>query len=183
MPMSEETKHYYYLCQEGMKILFLTHFYWPHIGGVEKHVQRVGLSLSKRGHRITILTEKFDEKLKNEEMEDGIKIVRFVYPHKKIFGLLNIWMWIWQNRDLIKQSDIIHCHDVFVWYLPFRFLFPKKLVFTTIHGLEWDNPFAKISLWQKRLAVRLSRGTIGVGGYLEKYSGVKFNKIIYGAAD
>ena len=161
----------------------MTHYFWPHIGGVEKHVKEVSISLSLKKHKLTVLTEKYASGLKNQETKDGVKILRFKYPHIKFLGLLSIWFWLWQNRTLIKQSDLIQIHDVFIWYLPFRFLYPRKPVFTTIHGLEWDNPFSPLSLWQKKLAVKLSTGTIGVGKYLEKYQHVKFNTIIYGAAD
>jgi hypothetical protein len=47
---------------------------------------------------------------------------------------------MWNNRDLIKEADIIHCHDVFFWYLPFRFLFPQKKVYIPFHGYEGNNP-------------------------------------------
>jgi glycosyltransferase involved in cell wall biosynthesis len=56
-------------------------------------------------------------------------------------------------------------------------------VITTVHGLEWNHPFARVGVVQKRLAVRLSNHTVGVGKFLEKYLHVTFNKIIYGAAD
>jgi glycosyltransferase involved in cell wall biosynthesis len=146
-----------------MKILFLTRLYSPHIGGVEKHVQEVGLSLRKRGHRVTIISE------------EDIK-----YPHIKFLGLLTIWFWLLKNRSLIKQSDIVHCHDVFVWYLPFRFLYPKKPVYTTFHGWEGKYPIPWWNILQKRLAAKLSKGNICVGKYLEKWYGIKADKIIYG---
>ncbi|QQG41191.1 MAG: glycosyltransferase family 4 protein [Candidatus Woesebacteria bacterium] len=164
-----------------MNILFLTRLYHPHIGGVEKHVFEVAKSLERKGKSVTILTEKFDSKLKDQETTKGIKVVRFSYPHIKFFGLIFIWLEIFKNRKLIQDADVVHIHDVFIWYLPFRFLFPRKPVFTTIHGLEWDNPLSRSGVWQKRLAVRLSTGTVGVGKFLEKYLKIKFNKIIYGA--
>jgi glycosyltransferase involved in cell wall biosynthesis len=164
-----------------MNILFLSHFFYPHIGGVEKHVMEISKSLVVSGHSVTVLTRKFDSKLKNDEIVSGIKIIRFPYPSSKFFGLLVIWSWLFRNRNLLKKADIIHCHDVFIWYLPFRFFYPKKKVFTTIHGLEWNNPFTISGIWQKKLAVKLSKGTIGVGSFLEKYLGIRFDLIVYGA--
>src|SRR3989304_3204257 len=132
-----------------MKILFITRLFFPHIGGVEKHVYEIAKSLDRRGNGITILTEKYDKKLKIQETIDGIKVVRFSYPHTKFLGLKFIWWRLFQNIKLIKEANVVHIHDVFIWYLPFRLLFPNKKVFTTIHGLEWDNPLSKISFWQK----------------------------------
>lgn len=163
-----------------MKILFLTKKYWPHIGGVEKHVAEISRELQKRGNKVTIITEKYSKELRSNETIGGIKIIRFSYPHFKMLGLLNIWFWLWQNRSLIKQSDVIHCHDIFIWYLPFCLIYPYKKVFITIHGYEPDRPFSWISIFQKKVALKLSNGSIGVGRYLEKYIGAKFDKIIYG---
>jgi glycosyltransferase involved in cell wall biosynthesis len=147
-----------------MKILFITRLYYPHIGGVEKHVKEISKVLERKGHIVTVVSE------------HNIKS-----PHIKLFGLIFIWVWLFKNRKLIEKTDIVHCHDVFIWYLPFRFLYPKKPVFTTIHGLEWDNPLNKLSIWQKRLIAKLSTGVIGVGKFLEKYLKIKFDLITYGA--
>lgn len=163
-----------------MKILFIARLYLPHIGGVEKHIKEVGGSLVRGGNKITILTEKYNENLKDNESIDKIKIIRLFYPHVKYLGILIVWFSIWKNRKLILEADVVHVHDVFIWYLPFRFLYPKKKVYLTAHGLEFDNPMSIVSIWQKKLAVKLSSGTIGVGEYLKKYTGVTFNKIIYG---
>lgn len=146
-----------------MRILFLTHYAWPHVGGVERHLREISKSLSLRGHKITTISE------------EDIK-----YPHIKFLGLLCIWFWLFKNRSLIKQSDTIHCHDVFIWYLPFRFVYPKKVVYTTFHGWEGIWPIPWKNILYKRIANRLSWGSIAVGRYIEKYYGIKANKIIYG---
>lgn len=149
-----------------MKILFLTRRTWPQIGGVEKHIHGISIVLKKRGYKVKVISE------------DDIK-----YPRIKFLGLLLIWIWLFRNRRLIEDADVVHCHDVYIWYLPFRYLYPKKPVFTTIHGLEWDNPLNPVSLWQKRLAVRSSSASIGVGKFLEKYLKTKFDLITYGAVN
>lgn len=164
-----------------MKILFFSRYFSPHVGGVEKHLYLLSRELVKKGYEITVLTEKFDSVLRDREIFDSINIIRFDYPHKKIIGIFYIWYFLWKNRDLLVGSDVIHIHDVFIWYLPFRFIFPTKKVFTTIHGLEWGNPFSFSGVMQKKVAVKLSTGTIGVGKFLEKYLKVKFDLITYGA--
>ncbi|HET7098950.1 MAG TPA: glycosyltransferase [Patescibacteria group bacterium] len=146
-----------------MNILFLTQHKWPHIGGVEKHVGEVSLSLRKKGHKVTIISS------------EDIK-----YPHIKFFGLLYIWLWLFNNRKFIKQVDIVHCHDVFIWYLPFRFLYPNKPVFTTLHGWEGVYPIPFKNILLKRIATKLSWGSIAVGNYIGKYYRIKADKITYG---
>ncbi|KKP46787.1 MAG: Glycosyltransferase, group 1 family protein [Candidatus Woesebacteria bacterium GW2011_GWA1_33_30] len=149
-----------------MKIVFLTRRASPQIGGVERHIQKLNEELRVKNYNVKIISEK------------DIK-----YPHIKFIGLLYIWFWLFKNRKLILDSDIVHVHDVFIWYLPFKFLYPKKKVFLTIHGLEWRNPFNAFSLLQKRIAVKLFNGSIGVGKFLEKYIGTKFDYIIYGGLE
>ena len=149
-----------------MKILFLARHKWPHVGGVETHVRELGKRLKIKGESVKIISE-----------ED----IRF--PKIKYLGLLYIWFWLFKNRKLIKWADIIHCHDVFIWYLPFRFLYSKKPVYTTFHGWEGTWPIPWRNIMHKRLASRLSWGTIAVGKYIEKYYGVKVSRIIYGGND
>lgn len=146
-----------------MKILFFTRRAWPDIGGVEKHVGEVAKALEKKGHSVRIISER------------DIK-----YPHIKFFGLLFIWFWLFRNRNIIEKADVVHCHDVFIWYLPFRFLYPGKPVFTTFHGWEGVWPIPRKNILLKRLAAKLSWGTIAVGHFIEKYYGIKADKIIYG---
>ncbi len=147
-----------------MKILFITRLYYPNIGGVEKHVEEIGKILKKKGNKVTVISE-----------------ANIKYPRIKLLGIIFIWIWLFKNRNLIKKTDIVHIHDVFIWYFPFRLLYPEKPVFTTIHGLEWDNPLSKMGIWQKRIAAKLSTGSVGVGKFLEKYLRIKFDLITYGA--
>lgn len=163
-----------------MKILFISSFFFPHIGGVEKHVYELSKNLRSKGEEVTVITEKFDQKLKNKEDVGGINVVRILYPHTRFLGLFLIWFEIFKNRKLIIDADIVHIHDVFIWYLPFRVFYPNKKVFTTFHGWEgvWPIPWGNII--QKRIAAKLSTGTIAVGKYIEKYYGIKADKIMYG---
>lgn len=164
-----------------MNILFITRFYYPHLGGVEKHVGGVSNYLIKKGDKVTIVTEKYGEELKSHEETNGITIIRLRYPKIKFLGLILIWLYLFKNLRLIKSADIIHCHDVFIWYLPFRFLYPKKPVFTTFHGWEGIYPIPFKNILIKKLSAKLSWGNICVGKYIEKFYGIKANSIAYGA--
>lgn len=149
-----------------MNILFLTHHKHPHIGGVERHIKNLNEELKIKNYEITTISE--------EDINP---------PHIKIFGLLYIWFWLFRNRKLILDSDIVHIHDVFIWYLPFRFLFPRKRVFITFHGWEGVYPIPLWNILNKRVANYLSNGSIAVGKYIEKYYKIKCNEIIYGGIE
>lgn len=166
-----------------MKIIFLTHYYHPHIGGVETHSSNVAKELIKKGHSVTVLTENHTGALKKWEMIDGVKVIRFRYPHVKWLGLLTVWFNLWKLRKVIENSDIVHVHDVFVWYKPFVFLFKDKPVFTTFHGWEGIWPIPQKNIKLKKLAEKYSKGTIAVGRYIGKYYGIKATKVIYGSTN
>lgn len=165
-----------------MNILFLTRLYYPHIGGVERHVEEVGKRLVKKGYKVTIVTELLGE-TKREETIDGIKIIRFTYPKIKFLGLIFIWLQLLRRFQLIKTSDIVHIHDVFVWYLPFRFLFPKKVVYTTFHGWEGKYPIPQKFKFLRKVAERLSLGNICAGDYLKKWYGTNSDFVTYGGVN
>lgn len=165
-----------------MKILFISHFYYPHVGGVEKHVEELSKRLIEQGHEITIVTEKL-EKTEEKETIDGIKVFRIPYPKIKFLGLLAIWFWFLKNYNLASQSDLVHCHDVFIWYLPLCFLFPKKPVYTTFHGYEGSEPPTRKAIFWHKLSEKLSWGNICIGDFHKKWYGVKPTFISYGGVD
>jgi len=158
----------------------LSRLFYPHIGGVEKHVYEICKRLKAKGEKVTVITKKYNKALRNEETIDGIKVIRFSYPEIKYLGLFYIWFWFIKNRKIFKKVDVVHCHDVFIWYLPLRIAYPKKPVYTTIHGWEGKYPISTINIYLKRLSAKLSWGVICVGKYIKKYYGIKTDFVTYG---
>lgn len=150
--------------RKKMKILFLSHNKWPRIGGVEKHVEGVRKYLVKGGHKVSVISK--------EDIH---------YPNIKFFGLFYIWFWFFKHNKIIRNHDVIHCHDIFIWYLPFRFLYPKRPVYITFHGWEgvWPVPWKNVFL--KKLSLKFSKGSISIGRYIEKYYHIKATKVSYGS--
>ncbi len=159
-----------------MTIVFLARYFWPHVGGVERHVFEIGQELVKLGHKISVITLKHDPKLSNSQTHRGLKIIRLPYSNSK----WGIWRRLWQKQQVLKTANLIHCHDVFFWYLPFRFLWPKKPVFTTFHGWEGVYPIPWKNILAHRLAEKLSRGNICIGDYLAIHYGTKADFVSYG---
>lgn len=59
-----------------MKILIVLTYYRPHISGLTIYAERLAKAFGARGHEVTILTSQFEKTLLQEEMQDGIRIVR-----------------------------------------------------------------------------------------------------------
>ena len=175
-----------------MKILFFARRFYPEIGGVEKHVLEIGKILVKRGYKVIVVAENvmqsysLDKHSKSLSARttgevDGIEFIKIDPGSSNWFKKFRIWKELWSYRDLIKKSDIVHCQDVFFWYLPFKFLFPFKPVFTTFHGYEGNYLPTKKAILMHKLAEKLSKGNICVGDYLKKWYGTNPNVVTYGA--
>lgn len=163
------------------KVLHISQYYAPRVGGVEKHLLKLNRELSKNGHQITVLTGNDNPDLAKREQIEGVDIYRIDNLPAQNYKL-KIWQQIIKQRKLLKQADIIQIHDVFWWIIPLYPLIFHK-IFITFHGHESSNaPNRKAIFWHK-VANRFSQGSIAVGGFHEKYYQVKANYLIYGASE
>jgi glycosyltransferase involved in cell wall biosynthesis len=164
-------------------VLFLSRLFYPHIGGVEKHIAKISKILQKKGYNILLATENDKEnKLPSKETIDGIVIYRIPIGENIWFKKFIIWFWFLKHLFLIRKADIIHCHDVFFWYLPFRILFPYKKVFTTFHGYE-SFPISTRNIIQRKIAEKLSYGNICIGSFIEKWYHTKATFTLFGGVE
>jgi glycosyltransferase involved in cell wall biosynthesis len=166
-----------------MKILFFARLFYPHIGGVEKHVIEIGKRLAREGHSVIVVTEQTDSNNPLKELIDNIEVYRIPFLKDERNKKFEIWKWLWRHRLLIMKADIIHCHDIFFWYLPFRFLYPTKKVYTTFHGYEMVFPIKKKAVLVRKLSEKLSFGNICLGDYLKKWYRTKPTYVIYGGVE
>lgn len=176
-----------------MKILFLSRLFYPHIGGVETHVMEISKRLIKQGHEVTVLTEELeilkevqDNKTKTRnhtsdpEIVNGIKIYHMHVGKDNWLKKFRIWYSMWKMRQLIKDADIVHCHDVFFWYAPFRFLYQNKPVYTTFHGHEGRFPLSPKTVFIRKFSDDFSFGSINIGDFIQKWYGTHPNYVSYG---
>ncbi|MGE5041820.1 MAG: glycosyltransferase family 4 protein [Candidatus Levyibacteriota bacterium] len=180
-----------------MKIVFISSAFYPSIGGVQTHALEVARELVKLGHTVSVITE---DKQTGEESDNEAKNIKSIdkstfFTHKKLYQIdifyfkfgqagffkkFRIWFLIFLNRKLFLDAEIIHCHDVFFWYLPFRFLYPQKKVFTTFHGYETVFPPQKKAIQIRKWSEKLSYGNICVGNFISRWYGTKPDYVVYG---
>ncbi len=193
-----------------MKILFLTAKFYPSVGGVEKHVLEISKRMVRKGHEVTIITENSPKginikktnyqlvagsdsaSLKSEQpvkssysthiLFQKIKIYYFDFGEQNWTRKFRIWQRIFKEIDLLRQADVVHCHDVFFWYLPFKFLFPMKKVYTTFHGYE-SYPIKIRAVVIRKIAEMFSNGNICVGDFIRKWYKTKPDYVIYGGVN
>lgn len=118
----------------------------------------------------------------NHFVAKKLKIIRFDFGKDNYFKKFRIWHSLIKNYEIFKEADVVHCHDVFFWYLPLRFLFPNKKVFITFHGYE-SFPLPKKNIFLHKLWEKLTDGNICVGKFIQKWYGTTPDYIIYGAVN
>lgn len=93
-----------------MKILFTTHRYHPHIGGVETHIKNIAERLAKRGYEIEVYTADRKKELLTEENINNIRVKRFrSFAPNNAYYLPTINM-----LHALKNTDahIVHAHNI-----------------------------------------------------------------------
>ncbi len=92
-----------------MRILIALSYYRPHYSGLTIHAEREALALVRRGHQVTVLTSRFDDRLPAREVKDGVEIVRprvvFRISKGVIMPAMPLWAW-----KLVKSADVVHLH-------------------------------------------------------------------------
>lgn len=106
-----------------MRILMVTDFYHPILGGVEKHVRTLSHGLKARGHEVAVATLGRDE-LPETEIDHGVRVYRIRGTAQRMEGLFRHldrpWappvpdpelmqaLWRIVNQE---QPDVVHGHD------------------------------------------------------------------------
>jgi glycosyltransferase involved in cell wall biosynthesis len=71
-----------------VNILFTIRYFYPFIGGTEKQALALAAQLVKKGVTVTIVTSRFESKWSQQEVMDGVKVIRLFSPRIKIAGAL-----------------------------------------------------------------------------------------------
>lgn len=122
-----------------MNIVTVSHYYTPHVGGLEIVAEMLVKSLQESGHQMTVITCAANAQSAATEVREGVIV--------KQFGALNFFdakfgipfpipgfTFLVSLAREVKNSDAVHIHDVF--YIPswaaavFSFCFRKPLVLT-----------------------------------------------------
>ena len=165
-----------------MKILQITPYYYPHLGGVETHVKSLSEELVKQGHEVTVLTHLHSIALRMEDNRGPVKIIR-INTEPKIYNPLTYKLTVWQQMakqaQLMLAADVIHVHDVMWWMIPLLPLLWSK-IYLTFHGWEGIYPVP----WRYKLArwcwSKLALKTIHVGAYIQHFYWDKPDLVVYG---
>ncbi|NEB93335.1 glycosyltransferase family 4 protein [Streptomyces bauhiniae] len=96
-----------------LKVLLVSHYYPPHVGGIENVVHREAKGLSEQGAEVTVLTS---ADRSSSTVEDGVRVVRVAAwngAERRAgvpFPLFSPALLTTALR-LVRRADVVHIHD------------------------------------------------------------------------
>jgi glycosyltransferase involved in cell wall biosynthesis len=117
-----------------MRILTTITYYRPHYSGLTIYAERLARALVKCGHRVTILTSRYDSCLPTREVRDDVQLIRpWVLMHISK-GVLMPTMFFRAWAEILR-ADIVHLHlpQLDAAYIALLGRLLKKPVVVTYH--------------------------------------------------
>lgn len=171
-----------------LNILFIADSFYPHTGGVEKHVFELSKKLIENGNKVTVITYKKDVSDTETEIVSGIKVFRLSKTNSKYSNYAGLLFQIYSKGILKGSYDIVHYHD----YSAFNILNPilllkqeirNKKTYITFHGWEGIFPVPDHIRKKRLYCEEKTNGNICIGHFIEKWYGTEADIITYGAVD
>jgi glycosyltransferase involved in cell wall biosynthesis len=92
-----------------VKVLIALTYYRPHVSGLTIYAERLATELARRGHEVTVLASRHRDDLAEDEVVDGVRVVRvpvaFSISKGPIMPSLPL-----VARRLISEHDIVSVH-------------------------------------------------------------------------
>ena len=98
------------------KILMVSDFFYPNVGGVEQHMFQLAQFLIRRGHKVVMMTHAYGERTGVRWLTNGLKV--YYIPQQPFYNgnsLPTIYGAFPMLYDTIIREgiDIVHCHQAF----------------------------------------------------------------------
>jgi glycosyltransferase involved in cell wall biosynthesis len=92
-----------------MRILIALTYYRPHYSGLTIYTERLARALAARGHQVTVLTSRFDTSYPEEEIVDGVRVLRLPVMMRLSKGVImpSMPFRAWQE---IKNANVVNLH-------------------------------------------------------------------------
>lgn len=175
--------------EKPRKILIVSHYYAPHIGGEEVIAQMQANFLTQQGFEVTVVSSRHDPQLPAVADEQGVKVNRVkilnVFEKRGIpFPIFypQIFPVMWRA---VGAAEIVHIHDVFYissWVAALMAFLRRKPLFLTQHVALVNYPHALVMLIEKIIYHTIGRIIFNQARtILVFYQQVKNNLFAFGA--
>ena len=151
-----------------MKITFLVHRYWPHVGGVEKYIHELAKALIGKGHDVTVVAGATTDGLSPVETHEEVRIRRFPANRSPLRGRL----WMLRNTGLFRGADVVHISNTHMLEYFWRMVGPlvdRRKVFLTRHGMSYLDPVPESEKRRARRSLTMAAGVVHDGAFIEKW--------------
>jgi glycosyltransferase involved in cell wall biosynthesis len=92
-----------------LKILTVLTYYRPHTSGLTIYAERLAKAFVRRGHEVTVLTTRYDGRLSNQEVLDGVKVIRLPVALRVSKGVLAPTFGL-AATSLVWKNDVVQLH-------------------------------------------------------------------------
>jgi glycosyltransferase involved in cell wall biosynthesis len=92
-----------------MHVLIGLTYYRPHFSGLTIYTERLARALVRLGHQVTVLTSRFDPALPEQEIQDGVHIIRPAVALRLSKGVIMPSLPGWAMK-LVRQADVVNLH-------------------------------------------------------------------------
>ena len=92
-----------------MRILTCLYYYRPHYSGLTVYTERLARTLASRGHRVTVLTSRYDRSLPRLEQIDGVEVRRVRVAFRLSKGPV-MPSFLLRGWALARDHDVVHLH-------------------------------------------------------------------------
>jgi glycosyltransferase involved in cell wall biosynthesis len=132
-----------------MKIMIITPYFYPRIGGLENYALNTAKGLQKLGHEVFVVTSNHEGNVISEDTIQGMKIIRL----PRLFKISNTPInpiWYFQLKKIIKKEnpEIINAHTP----VPFIADIAERVSGKRIFVLTYHNDLVKESAFANLLA-------------------------------
>ena len=143
------------LCTEGKTIYFVTKYFYPVIGGMEKQALTVAAALVKKGWRVQIITSRVNRSWPAQEEIDNVAIIRLPSLRLKYVGaaifLISLLVYLYKKKS---SFDVIYLFQI--GYTSFvSILAAKALKKISVLKLACSGPGGDIQSNRRSLLGRL----------------------------
>lgn len=139
------------MTDDPFKVLIALQYYVPHRTGLTLHVQRIAEALARRGHEVTVLTARYDQRLpRDEQVINGVRVIRLWAPLRVSRGMI-MPAYPWAAFRLVQMHDVVSIHTPMLEttiYAAYTRMLRKGLVITH-HGdlILPDGAFNSFVRW------------------------------------
>ncbi len=90
-----------------LKILMALQYYVPHRTGLTLYIQRLAEALARRGHKVTVLTARYNLDLpRDEQVINGVRVIRLRAPLRISRGMV-MPAYPWAAFRLVQMHDVV----------------------------------------------------------------------------